>query len=153
MRNKFILTCDCGCGDGLEFNTFPGDLVYVSCFSSLFHTYQLHPLYELRRHFKHLNKRCFFDIVVSHENMILLYDYLTTVDISDDTVDNELELVVSAEFMKPSTGEIAFYTITLEGKPKLSTFFFKHHRLYDIQLNKTLCDRLCDQMRSIMISC
>lgn len=130
MKEKFILTCSCGCSTGVEFKWL--DNIYISFFSGLFYSEQPQILRYIRTNWRKIKSGCFQEILTSEEDLLALKSYLEQLTCTDDPVDN----LGNIEFSYESDFEC--YVITLEYKPTMREIVTgKLYRVYEFEINES----------------
>ena len=159
-ERKLLISCDCGCSDGIEFRGYaPEDVdantnsVYVSLFEGMFGSRQGGPIARLQDLTRHIRSNCFFDIIVTADDLRSIRAFLQEVACGEQPVRNELSLTVGADY-DIGDNQPPIYTLSLDGRPKFKTLITgKTYRIYEYELNepmrrsliRAITSALCDK--------
>ena len=154
-EKKFILTCDCGCSNGIEFRGWTQEdddqdnVIYASFFKGMFYAEQKSPIGQITSTIDHLRSNCFFDIVVTREDLKDLRCFLNSVKCGNAEIKNELSLTICVDMF--SNDSEPMYAITLTGMPKFTTFITgKTFRNYEILINEKMRKTLIKAINSTL---
>ena len=159
MKDKLIITCDCGCSDGFEFSLFD-DEIYVTSISSDFYSYQ-RTLFEkidkkYKEYFLARNKKVnvIKEAITTKNDIEKLLEFLNKhldklVD-EEDSYSNYASIYITKDTLEDIPDYIS-YAIELRVKNKSfkDIFFTKTHRKMDLVIQRKDAKRiikLCEKV-------
>lgn len=159
-RNNFVILCNCGCGNGFEFNELDGEL-FISSLSSDFYTKQKFLFPNIKEKLKeiilvkHHKKNILKEIVVTKKDLKNLLEYLNQFEFKNEETDNYAYLKASkfeVDFEDENKNDYTEYFLELIGQKKdlKNIIFEKNYRKYELCLNKKEVYRLKNSIRKIL---
>lgn len=159
-KDNFIILCNCGCGNGFEFNELDGEL-FVSSLSSDFYSKQLFLFPNLKeklkeiRLVKHHKRNILKEIVTTKDNLKDLLDYLERFDFKYEETNNYSYLRASkfeVDFDDENKNDYTEYFLELIGQKKdiKEIIMEKNFRKYELCLNKKEVENLKKSIKKIL---
>lgn len=128
-KDKFILTCNCGCNEGMSIKTLDGE-IFISFFSDDFYTSQ-DVLKNIKLALKMFcGKRILKDIIVTEQNLLDLKDFLMKIECTDEETNNDSHI---SFFWDKDFG---FEIYLISDIPRKRALLFKNHRAFEIVLGE-----------------
>ena len=124
-KEKFHLTCNCGC-KSLEFCTLDG-ILFVTVFENSFYSKQRDFIGDLKKIWDYHHDRLLLEIITNKKNLSALLHFLENLQLTEDKTDNNNSRLAFAR--NP-------VRVELYGQMRTKAILFgKGHRMYTLQYN------------------